>query len=137
MNAMSDNSNVAIMNVADLCTNLHRLRVYELGMTERIKQSKQLDATTDGFIQYLIKNVDFMDMLFIYMHIDNWIEFKEQDHLLKVHFGDCYRTIKPVSEATSAGFFRIASKRYEDGYAGFIIMVSRFAQNNVFYIHKG
>ena len=125
------------MDVNELCTQLHRCKVYELGMTERIKQSKQLDATTGGFIQYLIKNVDFMDMLFIYMHIDNWIEFKEQDHLLKAHFGDCYETIEPVCSATSASFFRVASRKYEEGYAGFIIMVSRFAQNNVFYIHKG
>ncbi len=121
---MSDDPNVAIMDVASLCTHHHRCRVYELGMTERIRQSKQLSATTGGFIQYLIKNVNFKDMLFIYMHIDNWVEFKEQDYLLKAHFGDCYRTIEPVYEATLAGFFRMGSKKVEGGYAGFIVMVS-------------
>lgn len=127
------------MDAANLCTHFHRCRVYELGMTERIKQSKQLDATTGGFIQYLIKNVDFKDMLFIYMHIDNWVEYEKEEHLIKEHFGDCYSTIEPICDATCAGFFRIASKRVEDesGYAGFIIMVSRFAKKDVFYIHKG
>jgi len=124
-------------NVADLCAHLHRLQVYNLGMTERIKQSKQYSATTEGFIQYLIKSVDFKDMLFVYMHIDNWIEYEKLEHLIKAHFGACYSTIEPVCTATSAGFFRIASKRYEDGHAGFIIMVSRYAQKDVFYIHKG
>lgn len=62
------------MEASELCANLHKCTVYSLGMSAIIKEAQQLKATTEEFVQYLIEKTDFKSMLFIYMHIENWIK---------------------------------------------------------------
>lgn len=137
------------MKAADLCARHHKCDIYNLGMTARIESCKKLNMSTESFIDYLIKKINFKAMIFVYMHIDNWIELTKESFegkhenefaglelRLKEHFKE-YQRVKPGTDATEGGFFRIAIKEVSDNYAGFIIMVSRFAEKNAFYLHKG